>query len=44
MRDVTEIPEIWVVYTDSVVTGICYEDTTNEISCESKRMVELSVA
>ena len=43
MRDVTEMVEIWVVCTDSVVTEICYEDTTNEISCELFRPVELSV-
>ena len=43
MRDVTEMVEIWVMYTDSVVTVICYEDTTDEISCELKRTVELSV-
>ena len=43
MRDVTEMVEIWVVYTDSVVIGICYEHTTNGISCELMRIVELSV-
>ena len=43
MRDVTEMVEIWVVYTDSVVIVICYEDTTIEISRELMRIVELPV-
>ena len=37
MRDVTEMVEIWVVYTDSVVISICYEYTTNVISSELMR-------
>ena len=43
MRDVTEMVEIWVMYTDSVVAIICYEHTTNGISCELTRKNELSV-
>ena len=43
MCDVTEMVEIWVVYTDYVVTGICYEHTTNGITCELARIVALSV-
>ena len=43
MRDVTEMVKIWVVYTDSVVKVICDENTTNGISCELKRKLELSV-
>ena len=43
MRDVADMVEILVVYTDSVVIGICYKYTTNWISCDLSRIVELSV-
>ena len=43
MRDVIEMIEICVVYTDSFVTGNYDEYMTDWINCELARSVELSV-